>query len=45
MLEYWVMGCWCNGLLGKCFWQKDKKNRRLPLKTSFQYSNVPLFHV
>jgi hypothetical protein len=47
ILEYWNNGFWDAGAM--VYWEnepdKNIKNRRLPLKTSFHYSNIPLFQI
>jgi hypothetical protein len=47
MLEYWVLGNWDIGTLEKCIVDmggKVSNNKRNPLKTTFHYSTIPLFH-
>jgi len=46
-MEYWNNGFWDAGAMiyGENVPDKNIKNRKLPLKTSFQYSNILLFHV
>jgi len=48
MLEYWVLGNWDVGPLEKCIVDMGAKvsnNKKIPLKTTFHNSTIPLFHV
>jgi hypothetical protein len=48
MLEYWVLGIWDIGTLKKFIVDmggKVSNNKNIPLKTTFHYSTIPLFHV
>ena len=48
MMEYWVLGNWVVGTLEKSIVGVRKKvsnDKDIPLKTTFHYSTIPLFHV
>ena len=47
MLEYWVLGDWDVGTLEEFIVDmggKVSNNKDIPLKTTFHYSIIPLFH-
>ena len=48
MMEHWVLGNWDIGPLEKFsidMGENISENENLPLKTTFQYSIIPFFHV
>ena len=48
MMEYWVLGDWDVGTLEEFIVDmggKVSNNKDIPLKTTFHYSTIPLFHV
>jgi hypothetical protein len=48
MMEHWVLGNWDIGPLEKFsigMGENISKNENLPIKTTFQYSIIPFFHV
>jgi hypothetical protein len=48
MMEYWVLGNWDVGTLEKFIVDmggKVSNNKKIPLKTTFHNSTIPLFHV